>query len=184
MSATHNVNTGDIKTAIQHAMGLLSKGESQLAREQAQEILRHHPDEINSMFVVAAAVRVDGDKAEALQRLEKLIQRAPDFALAQQELGFAYAEAGQVLAAIEALQRAVAIEPQLPASWKLIGELFLVDEDERSAAELETWACVWGTEEHCLRKRGPARFGLAAAQSSSSMSARRPYALTKSSLKP
>ncbi len=135
MSATHNVNTGDIKTAIQHAMGLLSKGESQLAREQAQEILRHHPDEINSLFVVAAAVRVDGDKAEALQRLEKLIQRAPDFALAQQELGFAYAEAGQVLAAIEALQRAVAIEPKLPASWKLIGELFLVDEDERSAAE-------------------------------------------------
>ena len=135
MSATPNVNSGDIKTAVQHAMGLLSKGESRLAREQAQEILRHHPDEINSLFVVAAAVRADGDSAEAQQSLEKLVQRAPDFALAQQELGFAYAEAGEVLAAIEALQRAVAIEPKLPASWKLMGELFLVDEDERSAAE-------------------------------------------------
>ncbi len=135
MSTTPYVNSGDIKTAIQHAMGLLSKGESQLAREQAQEILRHYPDEVNSLFVVAAAVRAEGDKAEALQRLEKLVQRAPDFALAQQELGFAYAESGQVLAAIEALQRAVAIEPKLPASWKLMGELFLVDEDENSAAE-------------------------------------------------
>jgi len=135
MRATPNLNSGDIKTAIQHAMGLLSKGESQLAREQAQEILRHYPDEVNSLFVVAAAVRAEGDKAEALQRLEKLVQRAPDFALAQQELGFAYAETGQVMAAIEALQRAVAIEPKLPASWKLMGELFLVDEDENSAAE-------------------------------------------------
>ncbi len=118
MSATPNVNSGDIKTAIQHAMGLLSKGESRLAREQAEEILRHYPDEVNSLFVVAAAVRTEGDKAEALRRLEKLVQRAPDFALAQQELGFAYAEAGEVLAGIKALQRAVAIEPKLPASWK------------------------------------------------------------------
>jgi len=135
MSAKPQARTDDIKTAIQHAMRLLAKGESRLAREQAEEILRHYPDERNSLFVVAAAVRADGDKAEALQRLEKLVQRAPDFALAQQELGFAYAEAGQVLAAIEALQRAVAIEPKLPASWKLMGELFLVDEDENSAAE-------------------------------------------------
>jgi len=135
MSTKPNVNSGDIKTAIQHAMGLLSKGESRFAREQAEEILRYYPDEVNSLFVVAAAVRAEGDMAGALQRLEKLVQRVPDFALAQQELGFAYAETGQVMAAIEALQRAVAIEPKLPASWKLMGELFLVDEDENSAAE-------------------------------------------------
>jgi len=135
MSAKPQARTDDIKTAIQHAMGLLSKGEPQLAREQAEEILRHYPDERNSRFVVAAAVRVEGDNTKALQLLEKLVQRAPDFALAQQELGFAYAEAGQVLEGIEALQRAVAIEPKLPASWQLMGELFLVDEDENSAAE-------------------------------------------------
>jgi predicted Zn-dependent protease len=116
-------------------MGLLAKGESRLAREQAEEILRHYPDERNSQLVIAAALRADGDKAEALQRLEQLVQLAPDFALAQQELGFAHAEAGQVLAAIEALQRAVGIESRLPASWQLMGELFLVDEDENSAAE-------------------------------------------------
>ncbi len=78
MSAKPSVKPGDIKTAIQHAMGLLSKGESQLAREQAQEILRRHPSEINSLFVVAAALRVEGDKSEALQRLENLVQLAPD----------------------------------------------------------------------------------------------------------
>ena len=135
MSAKTQARTDDIKTATQHAMGLLAKGESRLAREQAQEILRHYPDERNSLFVLAAALRAEGNKAEALQRLEKLVQGAPDFALAQQELGFAHAEAGHVLPAIEALQRAVGVESRLPASWKLMGELFLVDEDEKSAAE-------------------------------------------------
>lgn len=116
-------------------MKLLSMGESRLAREQAQEILQRYPDEINSQFVIAAAMRAEGEQAKARQRLEKLVERAPDYALAQQELGFAYAEAGQVVAGIAALQRAVGIEPGLPASWKLMAELFLVDEDEASATE-------------------------------------------------
>ena len=135
MSAKPQARTDDIKTAIQHAMALLGKGQSRLAREQAEEILRLYPDERNSQFVIAAALRADGDKEEALQRLEALVQLAPDFALAQQELGFARAEAGHVLPAIEALQRAVGVESRLPASWQLMGELFLVDEDETSAAE-------------------------------------------------
>jgi len=135
MSTNTLTSSGNIKSAIQHAMKLLSLGESRLAREQAQEILQRYPDEINSQFVVAAAMRAEGDQAEALQRLEKLVERAPEYALAQQELGFAYAEAGQVVAGIAALQRAVGIEPGLPASWKLMAELFLVDEDETSASE-------------------------------------------------
>ena len=135
MSAEPKVNTGDLKTAVKHAMVLLSKGQSQLAREQAEQILRHYPDEINSLLVVAVAIRDQGDNVQALKRLQALIKRAPDFALAQQELGFTYAETGQILPAIEALQSAVAIEPKLPASWKLMAELFLDDEDEESASE-------------------------------------------------
>ena len=135
MSTNVRANTGDIKTAIKHAMDLLGSGEPRLAREQAEEILRHYPNEVNSQFVVAAAMRARGQTAEALSCLEGLIQRAPDFALAQQELGFTYADKGHLLAAIKALQRAVAIEPKLPASWKLMGELFIVDGDETSATE-------------------------------------------------
>ena len=133
MSAKPDTSTGDIKTAVNHAMVLLSKGQSQLAREQAEEILQHYPDEINSLLVVAVAIRDQGDNAEALKRLQTLVKRVPDFALAKQELGFTYAETGQILPAIEALQGAVAIESKLPASWKLMAELFLDDEDENSA---------------------------------------------------
>lgn len=135
MNASSESDTGDLKTAVKHAMELLGAGESGLAKEQAEEILRQFPEEVNSEFVVAAALRAQGHQEESLQRLQTLTDRAPDFALAQQELGFAYAAAGQLLAAIQALQSAVAIQPKLAASWKLMGELFLVDGDQDSANE-------------------------------------------------
>lgn len=99
------------------------------------EILRHYPDEFNSQFVVAAAIRAEGNNEDALQRLQELVKLAPDFALAQQELRYACAATGQILPAIYALQSAVKIEPKLPDSWKLMGELFLVDGDQNSATE-------------------------------------------------
>ena len=135
MSANPEPGTGDVKTAIKNALKLLAEGSSKLAREQADEILRHYPDEINSLYVVAATLRAEGKLEAALQCSQGLVQRAPDFALAQQELGFCYAAAGDLYAAIEALQAAVGIQPKLPASWRLMGELFLADGDEDSATE-------------------------------------------------
>ncbi len=147
MSSKPDVNTADLRTAVKNAMELLSKDQSQLAREQAEEILRHYPDEVNSSFVVAVAIRDQGDDVEALSRLQALVKRTPNFALAQQELGFVYADMGRLNEAIEALQRAVAIEAKLPASWKLMGELFLVDEDEKSATEAMNQYLLTSSEE-------------------------------------
>jgi len=127
--------TGDLKAAIKNALKLLGEGEAVLAREQADEILSIYPDEVNSLYIVAATLRAQGDLEAALQCLKGLVQRVPDFALAQQELGFCYAAAGNLYAAIETLQKAVAIQPKLPASWRLMGELFLADGDEDSATE-------------------------------------------------
>lgn len=127
--------TGNLRTAVKQAMHLLGAGEVGLAKEQAEVILEQFPDEANSRFVIAAALRAQGHKAEAVEKLEALLQVAPDFALAQQELGFAYADLGKVIPAIAALQSAVRIQPKLPASWKLMGEMFLVDGDENSANE-------------------------------------------------
>jgi len=135
MNTQTEQDSGDLKTAIAHSMRLLAAGEAGLAKEQAEEILRHFPDEANSLFVVAAALRAQGHKDDAMKGLQALVERAPNFALAQQELGFAYAADGQLMAAIQALQAAVKEQPKLPASWKQMGELFLIDGDEASATE-------------------------------------------------
>jgi tetratricopeptide (TPR) repeat protein len=135
MRAGPEAGTGDLKTAVRQALSLLSRGQTELAREQAEEILRQYPAEANSLFVVAAALRALGSTTQALDRLEALVRRAPDFALAQQELGFALSDAGDSLGAIEALQKAVAIEPRLPGSWKLLAELHSAAGNAEAAAE-------------------------------------------------
>jgi len=135
MSTNTWTTSPELESAIDHAMSLLSSGQASLARRQAEKLLRKFPREINCMFIVAASIRAEGDNHEAVFRLQALIKRAPDFALAHQELGFAYSESGKLIPAIAELQHAVAIAPKLPASWKLMGELFQVDGDENSAAE-------------------------------------------------
>jgi len=135
MSANPESGGGELKNAIKNALRLLNEGNPGLAREQADEILRHYPDEINSLYIVAAALRREGDLKGALQCLQGLAERAPGFALVQQELGFCHAATGKLYAAIECLQKAVRIQAKLPASWRLMGELFLADEDEDSATE-------------------------------------------------
>ena len=135
MTTQSEENTGDLKTAIAHSLQLLSAGETGLAKEQAEEILRLYPDEINSQFVVAAALRAQGHKEDSLQRLQSIVKTVPDFALAQQELGFALSVDGKLMPAIQAFQAAVNVQAKLPASWKQMGELFLIDGDEVSANE-------------------------------------------------
>jgi predicted Zn-dependent protease len=135
MSSELQSGTGDLRTAVSNALNLLAQGNVDLARAQAEEILSQFPDEINSQYVVAAALRAEGSVEEARQCLEGLVQRAPEYALAQQELGFCNAATGRLIPAIVALQKAVAVQPRLPAAWRLMGELFLADGDEASATE-------------------------------------------------
>ena len=127
--------THDIKAATQHAMKLLGAGETKLALEQAQEILRLHPNEINSQFIMAAAQRALGEGDLALKNLKAIVARAPDYAIAQQELGFAYSDAGAVDEAIAALKIAVGLEKRLAGSWRLLGELLQAEGEEQAAAD-------------------------------------------------
>ena len=128
-------HTGNLKTAVGQAMDLLSRGEPALAREQAQEILRLFPGEANARFVIAAAQRAGGKGEEAIRGLQELLKHTPDFALAQQELGFALADAADTDAAVQALHAALELEPGLPASWKLLIELHTAQADQDAALE-------------------------------------------------
>ena len=134
MTSQPDSSTGDLQVAVRHAMKLLSAGKTALAVAQAREVLRVYPQEINSQFVLASGLRATGEPRLALQALQDIVNRAPDFALAQQELGFAWSDAGSVQEAIAALRRAVALEPGMAASWQLLGELLLADGDEEAAA--------------------------------------------------
>ena len=127
--------TGDLRGAVRHAMALFSRGQFDLAQQQAQEILRLFPTEPNSQFIIAAGDRARGNAAAARAALEALVDRVPDFALAWQELGFTLVDLGATAAGKQALRNAIAIGKPLPDSWRLLAELAGAEDDPGAAAE-------------------------------------------------
>ena len=124
-----------LKNALDESLAALNQGHYKVAREKAQTLLDQHPKDHNALYILGAALRADGDNQQAISSLNELCVLAPDFAQAQQELGFAYAATGQVIPAIHALQQAIKIDATLSESWKVMGEMFLADDDYTSANE-------------------------------------------------
>lgn len=133
-----SIPVGNIQTALEQALASLNQGHFQIAQEQAQTFLDQHPQDHNALYILGAALRGEAKHPEAISCLQELCTLAPDFAQAQQELGFALAATGQVLPAIYALQQALKFDPKLFESWKVMGEMFLVDDDLSSANEAFT----------------------------------------------
>ncbi|GAB2525180.1 tetratricopeptide repeat-containing sulfotransferase family protein [Microbulbifer agarilyticus] len=126
--------SGDLATAIRQAYQLLNSGQRQLAKEQAEEIQRIFPDEVNAGLVLAICARLEGDIAGATQLLTHIIQRAPDFASALHEFGLCNARLGRHASAVEYFERAVSQQPQLTESWQALAEYYTAQEDEERAA--------------------------------------------------
>jgi hypothetical protein len=79
------------------------------AVEQAVEILKVVPDHPAAILLLGVAQRRTGNATLALQTLEALTQKHPQWALAHYERAFAFAQAGKGDAAIAEFRRAVAL---------------------------------------------------------------------------
>ena len=124
-----------LKDALDQALAALNHGRYKDAREQAQILLDQHPQDHNASYILGAALRGEGKHEQSISCLLELCTLAPDFAQAQQELGFVLAATGQVVPAIHALQQAIKFDSSLSESWKVMGEMFLADGDRTSANE-------------------------------------------------
>ncbi|HVI25022.1 MAG TPA: sulfotransferase [Xanthomonadaceae bacterium] len=113
--------TASLDTALAHARQLLAEAPA-LAAEQAGEILRVVPGQPEALRLLAAARARQGDHAGALAILRPLAATHPRWARAQFDLGLALGRARQGAEALAALQRAVALDPNLPGAWRAIGD--------------------------------------------------------------
>jgi predicted Zn-dependent protease len=112
---------GTIDVALAHATRLL-RDNPQLAAEQAGEILAAAPDHPAATLVLGVARRNGGDVAAALQILEPLVRDHPNWAAAHYELGQTLGSAGRGDEAVQELQRAVALKPELPDAWRALAD--------------------------------------------------------------
>jgi tetratricopeptide (TPR) repeat protein len=123
---------GTVEMALAHAARLLET-QPAAAAEQAREILRAVPNHPIAQMLLGAALRALGDIDGALAVLEPLAQSQPHAAAVHYELGVALGSKGQGDRAIEALRRAVALKPEMPAAWRALGDHLIAIGDSQGA---------------------------------------------------
>jgi tetratricopeptide (TPR) repeat protein len=123
---------GTVEMALAHAARLLDT-QPAAAAEQAAEILRVVPNHPVAQLLLGAARRALGDIDGALALLEPLAQSQPNAAAAHCELGLALGLKGRGDRAIEALRRAVALKPEIPAAWRALGDHLIAVGDVQGA---------------------------------------------------
>jgi tetratricopeptide (TPR) repeat protein len=94
------------------------------AGELARKILERYPGEVNAATLLAASMRLQGRVHHALKLIQDINERTPDFALAQQELGFSLAALKRSQPAISALERALALQANLPLALHALAGLY------------------------------------------------------------
>ncbi|HXE78755.1 MAG TPA: sulfotransferase [Rhodanobacter sp.] len=124
---------GTLEQALAHATRLLERDPA-LAVEQLTEILKAvdaHPVALRLLAMARSAL---GDVDGALDILQPLARTQPKWAVLHFELGVALGRSGRGEAAIAALRHAVALQPDLPQAWRVLGDHFMAV-GEQNAAE-------------------------------------------------
>jgi len=111
-----------LASAVQRAATLLASDPAAAEREIAP-VLKAAPTDPRGLLILASAQRRQGRAKTALRVLDALARAYPKAANTQYELGAALADLGEDGPAAEALQRALASNPDLTEAWRLLGDL-------------------------------------------------------------
>ena len=129
MTMTGETSKGDLQTALGHAVELLRRDPA-LAREQAEEILAVYPDTPRAKRILASALRLLKQPHRGLEVLTPMLAEfrdSPDFL---HEIAQCYGAVGRGDDAIEALRRAVTLDPKHAPAWQSLGHQLKVAGDE------------------------------------------------------
>jgi tetratricopeptide (TPR) repeat protein len=129
-----------IEAEVLRARELLEKRQFAASLAAAQALLREVPENRDALYLVAVSQRYLGRIADALRTLLTFEAIHPDYGRLFQERGHCYRAVGQTDAAIEAYQRAVALNGALPASWKALAELHRAAGHKAEAEHAERFA--------------------------------------------
>jgi len=117
---------------------LLAHGQFGQALAACEALAAENPQSRDGLYLLAVTQRLTGRVPDALATLSRLEQRHPRFSRLFQERGHCYVAQRSAREAIEAFERAVRLNPALPASWRVLRRLYgmmgrLADSDNAAA---------------------------------------------------
>jgi tetratricopeptide (TPR) repeat protein len=113
---------------------LQHEGRHEAALGRAEVLLADLPENRDLLLIAATSLRHLRRVTEALAVLDRLEALQPAFSRLHQERGLCQVQLKDAPAAIEALLRAVNINPALPASWKMLQGLYGLTGEPANAA--------------------------------------------------
>ena len=132
-------SSNDLKIALRQA-ALLMDTDPALAEQQAREILKKYPGELNTLTLLSAALRAQQQFEPALETLRKVVKRDPGLGLARQEIGMTLLATGQGTEAVRHLRKAVKLLPDSPLAWQALADALAaqgeVDESRKARRQL------------------------------------------------
>ncbi len=123
-----------VELQIRALRQLQKQGRHGEALRQAEKLLREVPQNRDLLLIVAGSLRHMLRIPEALAALERLEQLHPRFSRLHQERGLCHIALKDAPRAIDALLRAVNINPALPMSWRMLEGTYRIAGDAANAA--------------------------------------------------
>jgi tetratricopeptide (TPR) repeat protein len=112
-----------IDAALREARSHLQNARLADSAATCQQLLKSAPDNVDALYTLAVAQRMQRQTPNALATLEHLISIDPSYGRAWQERGHCLRDSGRSEEAVAAYQRAVTHNGALVASWRLLAEL-------------------------------------------------------------
>ena len=128
--------SGAVESEVQRIRALLKQRHFAQAVDAAAALRREYPENRDVLYLLALGQRHAQRTADALDTLRALERYHPGMSLLYQERGHCYVVQKDARRAIEAYERAVQINPALPATWSLLEGLYKMvgNEEQRQAA--------------------------------------------------
>jgi len=123
-----------IEAEVGRLRKLQKDGRHAEALQGADEFLRDMPQNRDLLLIAAISLRYLLRLDEALAMLERLERTQPRFSRLHEERGLCFVARKDAPPAIEALLRAVNINPALPTSWRMLEGLYRLTKEPRNAA--------------------------------------------------
>jgi predicted Zn-dependent protease len=134
MDSTAATASSPIELEVRRLRILQKDGRHAEALRDVQSLIRDLPENRDLLLIAAISLRHLLRIPESLATLDRLEQLQPKFSRLHQERGLCHVAQKDAPRAIEALLRAVNINPALPSSWSMLVGLYRMTGDEQNAS--------------------------------------------------
>ena len=123
-----------IEAQVGRLRTLQKDGQHEAVLQDAEALLRELPENRDLLLIAAISLRYRLRIDEALAVLDRLEQTQPRFSRLHEERGLCFVARKEAPPAIDALLRAVNINPALPTSWRMLEGLYRLTNEPQNAA--------------------------------------------------